>query len=128
MQVQTRISSVSGSADMRQRMKFLRTAFWVALALIVVVFSFTNWPQVTVNLWDGLRMDTKLPVLIIGAFLLGSLPLWLYHRAMSWRWRRRFDTVERTLADNRAVTASTETTHTPPKSSSISTTTPPGVV
>src|SRR3546814_10988403 len=73
-------------------------------------------------------MDTKLPVLIIGAFLLGSLPLWLYHRAMSWRWRRRFDTVERTLADNRAVTASTETTHTPPNSSSISTTTSPGVV
>src|SRR3546814_9552715 len=120
MQVQNRISSVSGRADMRQRMQFLRTAFWVALAIIVVVFSVNNWTPVTVNLWDGLRMDTKLPVLIIGAFLLGSLPLWLYHRAMSWRWRRRFDTVERTLADNRAVTASTETQHTPPKSSSTS--------
>src|SRR3546814_14302514 len=102
---------------MRQRMQFLRTAFWVALAIIVVVFSVNNWTPVTVNLWDGLRMDTKLHVLIIGAFLLGSLPLWLSHRAMSWRWRRRFDTVERTLAAHRAVTASTETTHTPPNSS-----------
>src|SRR3546814_16451788 len=67
MQVQNRISSVSGIADMRQRMQFLRTAFWVALAIIVVVFSVNNWTPVTVNLWDGLRMDTKLPVLIIGA-------------------------------------------------------------
>src|SRR3546814_20410548 len=93
---------------MRQRMQFLRTAFWVALAIIVVVYSVNNWTPVTVNLWDGLRMETKLPVLIIGAFLLGSLPLWLYHRAMRWRWRRRFATVERTLAVNRDVTEDSE--------------------
>src|SRR3546814_10653870 len=115
MQVQNRISSVSGRADMRQRMQFLRTAFWVALAIIVGVFSVNNWTPVTVNLWDGLRMDTKLPVLIIGAFLLGSLPLWRYHRPKIRRWRRRLDTVERTLADTCTVKHSKEQKQTPHK-------------
>lgn len=81
-------------------MQFLRTAFWVALAIVIVVFSVNNWTPVTVNLWDGLRMDTKLPVLVIGAFLLGLTPVWLFHRAMRWRWRRRLDTVERALSGN----------------------------
>src|SRR3546814_14911676 len=97
MQVQNRISSVSGRADMRQRMQFLRTAFWVALAIIVVVFSVNNWTPVTVNLWDGLRMDNKLPVLIIGALLLRSLPIWLAHPALCWRWERRIDRASRIL-------------------------------
>lgn len=89
-------------------MQFLRTAFWVALAIVIVVFAVNNWTPVTVILWDGLRMDTKLPVLVIGAFLIGSFPLWLYHRAMCWRLRRRLETVERALSDNRPPVTSSE--------------------
>jgi lipopolysaccharide assembly protein A len=106
-------------------MQFLRTAFWVAIAIVIVVFAVNNWTPVTVNLWDGLRMDTKLPVLVIGAFLLGLLPLWLFHRAMCWRWRRRLDTVERALS-NGAVTPSP-----PPRAilpSAAPAAVPPGVV
>jgi len=87
-------------------MQFLRTASWVALAVVIVVFAVNNWTPVTVNLWDGLRMDTKLPVLVIGAFLVGSVPLWLYYRAMRWRLKRRLDTAERALSDNLALSSS----------------------
>lgn len=87
-------------------MQFLRTASWVALAVVIVVFAVNNWTPVTVNLWDGLRMDTKLPVLVIGAFLVGSVPLWLYYRAMRWRLRRRLDTAERALSENLALSSS----------------------
>lgn len=106
-------------------MQFLRTAFWVALAIVIVVFAVNNWTPVTVNLWDGLRMDTKLPVLVIGAFLAGLLPLWIFHRAMSWRWRRRLDTVERALSTG-AVAPPPQTRTILP--SAAPTAVPPGVV
>lgn len=113
-------------------MHFLRTAFWVALAVVIVVFSVNNWTPVTVNLWDGLRMDTKLPVLVIGAFLIGSLPLWIYHRAMRWRLRRRLDSVERALSDNRAISSGPATAPatpaTLPPAGIAPTAVPPGVI
>lgn len=109
-------------------MHFLRTAFWVALAVMIVVFSVNNWTPVTVNLWDGLRMDTKLPVLVIGAFLLGCLPLWIYHRAMRWRLRRRLDTVERALSDNRAIASHDKPSGDTLPPSATPTAVPPGVI
>ena len=75
-------------------MQFLKTLFWVALAVALVVFSANNWEPVSVGLWGGLRMDTKLPVLVIGAFLVGFLPLYLVYRTMLWRTRRRIATLE----------------------------------
>ncbi|MBN8818129.1 MAG: DUF1049 domain-containing protein [Sphingomonas sp.] len=79
-------------------MQFLRTAFWVVLAIIIVAFSFANWTAVTINLWGGLQLETKLPVLVIVAFLAGSLPFWALHKATRWRLRRRLDHAERALA------------------------------
>ena len=75
-------------------MQFLKTLFWVALAVALVVFAANNWEPVSIGLWGGLRMDTKLPVLVIGAFLLGFLPLYLVYRTMLWRMRRRIATLE----------------------------------
>ena len=79
-------------------MQFLRTAFWVVLVIIIMVFSFANWNPVTINLWGGLQLETKLPVLVIVAFLAGSLPFWALHKATQWRMRRRLDNAERALA------------------------------
>jgi len=79
-------------------MQFLRTAFWVVLAIIIMIFSFANWNPVTINLWGGLQLETKLPVLVIVAFLAGSLPFWALHKATRWRLRRKLDNAERALA------------------------------
>ena len=109
-------------------MQFLRTASWVALAVVIVVFAVNNWTPVTVNLWDGLRMDTKLPVLVIGAFLAGSVPLWIYYRAMRWRLKRRLDTAERALSDNLVSSSQpTATSGARPPSAAL-TPVPPGVI
>ena len=110
-------------------MQFLRTASWVAMAVVIVVFSVNNWTPVTVNLWDGLRMDTKLPVLVIGAFLAGSVPLWVYYRAMRWRLKRRLDTAERALSENLASSSSqTAATSGVRPPSAAPTPIPPGVI
>ena len=83
-------------------MQFLKTLFWVALAVGLVLFASVNWHSVTVTLWGGLAADIKLPVLVLGAFLLGFLPTFLLYRARMWTMRRRMEGLER----QRAVTPS----------------------
>ncbi len=84
-------------------MQFLKTLFWVVLTVAAVIFAMRNWTPVTVNLWGGLLVDAKLPVLVFGAFAAGFLPMFGYHRAMRWRLKRRLDSHERTLADMRGI-------------------------
>ena len=80
-------------------MQFLKTLFWVLIAVGAMLFAFNNWNIVTVNLWDGLQLDTRLPILLFGAFLIGLLPALLLHRATRWSLRRKLSTMERALAD-----------------------------
>ncbi len=73
-------------------MQFLKTLFWVILAVVVVLFASSNWNTiVTVDLWGGLQADLKLPVLAIGAFLLGFVPTFVAHRARVWGLKRRLE-------------------------------------
>lgn len=83
-------------------MQFLRTIFWVILAVAAAVFSFGNWTSVTINLWGDVQVDTKLPVLVLGAFLLGLVPPFILYRATRWRLRKRLATTERALNEARA--------------------------
>lgn len=84
-------------------MQFLRTLFWVVIAVVAVIFAFNNWTQVTVSLWGGLRVDAKLPILLLVAFLIGLLPLFVVHRATRWTLKRRLDNAERSLAELRGL-------------------------
>ena len=73
-------------------MQFLKTLFWVILAVVLVLFAYTNWKMVTIELWGNLEADVKLPVLVIGAFLLGFLPTFILYRTRLWSLRRRLET------------------------------------
>ncbi|MBH1992910.1 MAG: DUF1049 domain-containing protein [Sphingomonadaceae bacterium] len=86
-------------------MQFLRTAFWVVIAVALAFFCMANYVPVTVRLWGDMVMETKLPVLLIGAFLLGALPFWVMARATRWRMRRRLDSTERALVAATAAVA-----------------------
>lgn len=79
-------------------MQFLKTLFWVAIAVALVLFATVNWHAVTLTLWGGLEADVKLPVLVVGAFLLGFLPMLLFHRAKTWSLKRRMEGLERQIA------------------------------
>jgi putative membrane protein len=90
-------------------MQFLKTLFWVLIAVLVVLFSTHNWFDVTVNLWGDIQADIKLPVLLLIFFLLGFLPTWLISRARIWSHRRRIEAMERNrVAAMPAETAPTE--------------------
>ena len=75
-------------------MSFLKTLFWVILGVGFVIFAINNWQPVSVKLWGGLLLDTKLPALIGVAFLAGFVPLYIWHRTQSFRHKRRIATLE----------------------------------
>ena len=76
-------------------MQFLKTLFWIALTVVLVLFAKANWNAVTLKLWGGLEADVKLPVLVLFAFLLGFLPTLIVYRARLWGLKRRLEPTER---------------------------------
>ena len=72
-------------------MHFLKTLFWVLLAVFVALFASRNWADVTLNLWGDLQIDIKLPLLLMLLFLLGFLPTFLTYRAKMWAMRRQLE-------------------------------------
>ena len=81
----------------------LKTLMWVVIAVGIALFSMANWQPVEVLVWPELILETKLPVLIVIAFLAGALPMWVMLRAARWSLKRRLDNSERQLADLRAL-------------------------
>ena len=79
-------------------MQFLKTLFWVVIAVFLAILASRNWHDVTMNLWGDIQADIKLPVLIGLVFLLGWLPTYLIHRARLWRAKSRLDSFERQQA------------------------------
>lgn len=91
-------------------MHFLKTLFWVILAVITVIFSLRNWAPVPINLWSGFTAEVKLPVLIVIGMLIGFLPTYAVHRTKMWRMKRKIDTIERNalVASQTAATPANE--------------------
>lgn len=79
-------------------MQFLKTLFWVLVAVVLALLASRNWFDVTINLWGGIQIDIKLPVLLAAMFLLGFLPPFLIYRARLWNVRRRLEAQDRQLA------------------------------
>jgi lipopolysaccharide assembly protein A len=84
-------------------MQFLKTVFWVLIAVVVALFATRNWSDVTLNLWGDIQADIKLPILLLIIFLIGFLPTWLIMRTRVWSHRRRIEAMER----NRVATLPT---------------------
>jgi uncharacterized integral membrane protein len=76
-------------------MQFLKTLFWVLVAVIVVLFATRNWASVTLSLWGDIQADIKIPILLLIFFLIGFIPTWLIMRAKLWTVRRRLHVLER---------------------------------
>lgn len=79
-------------------MQFLKTLFWVLVAVVVVLFAARNWTPVTLNLWGDIQADIKIPILLLIFFVLGFLPTYLVMRTRLWTHRRKLDSLERSLA------------------------------
>ena len=93
-------------------MQIVRTILWVALLVLLLAFSFFNWRPVEVQIWDNLVLETKIPALVLIAFLLGLIPMWLVHRGSKWWLQRRITTLEN-AARTQAITPAPSPVTTP---------------
>ena len=76
-------------------MNFLKTLFWVVVAVSLAIFATRNWNDVTVSLWGNLQADVKLPIMLLLTFLVGFLPTFLVLRGRIWALRRKLALAER---------------------------------
>jgi len=76
-------------------MNFLRTLFWVVLAVSLAIFANRNWTDVTLNLWGDIQADVKLPFLLLLVFMIGFLPPYFVMRSRLWSLRRKLALAER---------------------------------
>jgi uncharacterized integral membrane protein len=90
-------------------MNFLRTLFWVVIAVSLAIFATRNWISVTLNLWGNIQADIKLPFLLLLTFLLGYLPTYLYMRGKIWGLSRKLALAERPAVQSIPSPASPET-------------------
>lgn len=79
-------------------MQFLRTAFWVVIAVAAALFFKANNKPLDIKIWGDIVWQTKVWFPILLAFLIGALPFWIMARATRWRLKRRLDSAERALA------------------------------
>jgi uncharacterized integral membrane protein len=85
-------------------MNFLKTLFWVVIAVSLAIFATRNWNDVTISLWGNLQADMKLPMLLFLIFLIGFLPTFLILRGRIWNLRRKLALAERPAIASVAAT------------------------
>lgn len=110
-------------------MRFLNGLFWFLIAVVVSVFTYGNWNSVEIRLWSGLIADVNLPLLLLIFFLIGFLPMLLWHHATKWRLRQRLSAAERSIADLSVQTPVAPVEPAPvaaPAPASVPTAVPPG--
>lgn len=84
-------------------MQFLRTAFWVVLAVAVALFCKANNRPTEIKIWGDIVWGTRIWFPILIAFLVGAVPFWIMARTTRWRMKRKLESTERALI---AATAS----------------------
>ena len=79
-------------------MSAIRWVLFGALLAAFVLFAIPNWTLVQVNVGTTI-LDVRLPLLLLGGFVLGWLPTLLMHWTARATWRRRTAKVDRMLED-----------------------------
>ena len=85
-------------------MQFLRTAFWVVLAVAIALFCKANNRPMEIKIWGDIVWETRIWFPILAAFLLGFVPLWIVARANRWRLKRQLENAEKAIASVNAST------------------------
>ena len=88
-------------------MQIVRTIVWVVILAALLIFTAFNWNPVEVQIWTNIVLETKIPALVIVAFLLGLVPMWLIHRGTKWRLKRRIAGLESAARANATAAAAT---------------------
>jgi lipopolysaccharide assembly protein A len=103
-------------------MQFLRTAWWVVIAVAAALFLKANNRPVDIKIWGDIVWSTKIWFPMLLAYLLGALPFWIMARATRWRMKRKLENTERALVAATVAPSPSVAATESPVSPSLSTT------
>jgi len=87
--------------------QIIRTLIWIVITIVLVAFIAMNWERAPVNIWplESGYLYFQWPVGVIAPvfFLLGFVPMWLFHRAGKWAWKRRVNALEHSVRTTAAA-------------------------
>jgi uncharacterized integral membrane protein len=87
--------------------QIIRTLIWIVITIVLVAFIAMNWERAPVNIWPlesgYLYFQWPVGVIALVFFLLGFVPMWLFHRAGKWRWQRRVNALEHSVRTTAAA-------------------------
>ena len=95
------------------RMQFLKTLFWVLLAVVVALFASRNWSTSRSTCGATSRPTSSCRSCCCSSFLLGFLPTWLIMRARIWTHRAAHRSA-RAQPRRRSLPAATQSARTEP--------------
>ncbi|MEO9635092.1 MAG: LapA family protein [Parasphingorhabdus sp.] len=74
-------------------MQFIKILFWVLLLVATFIFWWTNEARASLDLGTAI-VEARVSTFVVGAFMIGFLPTWLFLRGSQWRLVRRIKTLE----------------------------------
>jgi hypothetical protein len=82
--------------------QIIRTMIWIVVTAISVAFMVLNWGEkAQVIIWplesSYLQFDWPVGFIALVFFLIGFVPMYLFHRANRWRWQRRVSALEHSV-------------------------------
>ena len=103
-------------------MRFLKALFWLVVGMLLALLAYANLDEVvSVELWDHIIVDIKLPLLLLVTFLLGFLPTFLILRARIWTLKRRLDSQATMYVANTPAGGVRRAPESPPESDRLAT-------
>ncbi|WP_340265272.1 hypothetical protein [Sphingobium mellinum] len=106
-------------------MQFLKTAFWVVLAVAIALFCKANNRPTEIKIWGDIIWETRIWFPMLIAFLAGAVPFWIISRASRWRMKRKLESTERALVAATAAASSVPPVSIPAEADEIPSLSPP---
>lgn len=70
-------------------MRYVKVGIFVILASIFLYYLFKGWGVTCINMWNNQALPFRLPTMLIAAFIVGFVPMYIWHEIKEWRWENK---------------------------------------
>lgn len=70
-------------------MRYIKVGIVVIVASVAIYYFIAGMGITCINVWDNTALPFRLPTMLIAAFLIGFVPLYIWHELSEWRWENK---------------------------------------
>lgn len=79
-------------------MRYVKVTIVVILVSVILYYVLKGWGVTCINVWDNTALPFRLPTMIIAAFLVGFVPMYVWHELMEWRWENKMAKLQKSVS------------------------------